>query len=330
MRERLCRCVNRVTIELRQFKLRVGKVTVRRVWGMTAAAFLVAGLTGLSWGPQANGQTTQQAIAARLVGQPLYLRGMWAGDDLKFEADDGQPEMATATVPFTEAGIDVRSVELKDGRLMIEGQRMALEFVSTDTIQRVPAKAEHYNGKMRLEIASDGSGDYSKALDAIFTSDLTSLIPSLPPYWQSYAKGHFCKLKLVEKKPKEKKHKKVPADATALNAEGPGPCLPTDSDASTAKMKHVGGAVKPPKVIKSSKPSFTPLARALRYSGEVEVYAWVERDGSVSHVAVRKPAGLGLDEAAAAAVEKYQFTPATQDGNPVAVDLYIDVNFQIY
>jgi len=277
MRERLCRCVNRVTIELRQFKLRVGKVTVRRVWGMTAAAFLVAGLTGLSWGAQANGQTTQQAIAARLVGQPLYIRGMWVGDDLKFEADDGQPEMATATVPFTEAGIDVRSVELKDGRLMIEGQRMALEFVSTDTIQRVPAKAEHYNGKMRLEIATDASGDYGKALDAIFTSDLTSLIPSLPSYWQSYAKGHFCNLTLVEKK-----RKKVSKDATALKAAEQVPCLPGGSDAPAsaadgrrkAGSKHVVGGVKPPRVLKSSAPSFTGLAQAL------EVH---RRRGGLSH-----------------------------------------------
>jgi TonB family protein len=261
---------------------------------------------------------------------------MWAGDDLKFEADDGQPETATATVPFTEAGIDVRSVKLKHGRLMIEGQRMALEFMSPDTIQRVPAKAGLYDGKMKLEIASDASGDYGKALDAIFTSDLTSLIPSLPSYWQRYAEGYFCKLTLVKKRPKEKRHKKASRDATALNATEQAPCLLTGSAASApapeakGAYKHVGRSVKPPRVLKSSDPTFTPLARAERYSGNVEVYLIVERDGSVSHASIRKPLGLGLDEAAIASVEKYRFAPATQDGNPVAVDLYIDVNFQIF
>ena len=62
----------------------------------------------------------------------------------------------------------------------------------------------------------------------------------------------------------------------------------------------------------------------------MEVYLIVEKDGSPSHVSIARPVGLGLDEAAVAAVEKYQFAPATQDGNPVAVDLYIDVNFRIF
>lgn len=315
-------------------------MTMRRLRSMSAIVFLVV---GLSWGAPASGQSAEQEIAARLIGRPLYLQGLWAGDDIKFKAD-GQPETATEMVPFTEAGIDVTSVTLKDGELMIEGQRMALEFVSTDTIERVPAKARHYNGRMRLEIESDASGDYSKALDAIFTSDLTKLIPSLPPYWQSYAKDHFCKLMLVKQKSKEKKHNKVAADSTALNATGQAtgesPSVPTCWDGPMpasaadgrpkAKAKHVGGSVKPPKVLKSFDPSYTPLARALGYSGKVEVYFIVGSDGSVSHVSIVRPVGLGLDEVAAATAEKYRFAPATQDGNPVAVDLYMDVNFQIF
>jgi TonB family protein len=262
---------------------------------------------------------------------------MWAADDMKFGAD-GEPQTATVAVPFTEAGIDVRSVKLKDGELVIEGQRMALEFVSKDRIRRLSAKTENYNGKMKLEIESDANGSYDKALDAIFTSDLTDLIPSLPPYWKRYAKENFCKLTLEKKR--EKRDKNVSGAATALNGTGQEPCLPATTDAlaggskadggGSAKTKHVGASVKPPQVLKSFAPTFTLLARAERYSGKVEVYLVVERDGSVSHVSIQKPAGLGLDEAALAAVEKYQFAPATQDGNPVAVDLYIDVNFQIY
>jgi protein TonB len=43
-----------------------------------------------------------------------------------------------------------------------------------------------------------------------------------------------------------------------------------------------------------------------------------------------RPAGLGLDEKALAAVQQYKFSPAMQDGKPVKVDLYVDVNFQIF
>jgi protein TonB len=40
--------------------------------------------------------------------------------------------------------------------------------------------------------------------------------------------------------------------------------------------------------------------------------------------------GLGLDEEAVRCVMKYKFVPAMQNETPVKVDLYIDVNFQIF
>ena len=53
-------------------------------------------------------------------------------------------------------------------------------------------------------------------------------------------------------------------------------------------------------------------------------------DGLPTHIEIVRPVGLGLDEMAAAAVSGYKFSPATRDGQPVKVDLYVEVNFQIY
>jgi protein TonB len=93
---------------------------------------------------------------------------------------------------------------------------------------------------------------------------------------------------------------------------------------------HVNGSMDGPKLLNNVQPTFTELARARRYSGDVELYLWVEKDGSVSHVKIVKAVGLGLDEAAIAAVKKYRFSPAFQNGSPVTVDIEIDVNFQIF
>lgn len=38
---------------------------------------------------------------------------------------------------------------------------------------------------------------------------------------------------------------------------------------------------------------------------------------------------MGLDEQAVAAVSNYRFAPATKDGQPVPVEIFINVNFQI-
>lgn len=95
------------------------------------------------------------------------------------------------------------------------------------------------------------------------------------------------------------------------------------------KPMHIGGKVTKPIVIYSVAPEYTREARAAKFSGDVEVYLWVDKDGRTSHLKVVKGSGMGLDERAVKAVSQYRFKPATLDGKPVPVDLYIDVKFSI-
>jgi len=68
----------------------------------------------------------------------------------------------------------------------------------------------------------------------------------------------------------------------------------------------------------------------LKSSGDVEIYLWVLPDGSPSRLRIAKAAGMGMDEQALLALSHYKFKPATKDGKPITVDLYVDVNFQIW
>ncbi len=263
----------------------------------------------------ADMQTSGQAIAERLIGKQLFLRGFWAKDNLRFNAE-GQVQSTAETVPFTESGIDVRSVRVNGNSLTIEGQRMALEFLPNDEIRRVPAKTELDPGAISMEIEGDGSGNFDKALDAVFAKDLASLAPSLPSYWQAYAMTHFLPV--------------TSGSAAHLEKESFTKESSTEVEFSPSEKSavHVGGSVKPPTLVHTYNPTFTDLANAQKFTGSVKLYLWFDSDGKVSHVSVAKPAGLGLDEAAVAAVEQYQFQPATQNGNAVTVDLYLDVSFK--
>jgi protein TonB len=93
---------------------------------------------------------------------------------------------------------------------------------------------------------------------------------------------------------------------------------------------HIGGSVRPPSVLYSVEPEFSEEARKAKFSGNVQVYLWVDEQGNPSHVRVVRGVGMGLDEKAVEAVRQYKFKPAMQNGKPVKVDLYIDVNFQIF
>ena len=93
---------------------------------------------------------------------------------------------------------------------------------------------------------------------------------------------------------------------------------------------HFGGSVKPPTVLYSVEPEFSEEARKAKFSGNVQVYLWVDELGNPSHIRVVRGVGMGLDEKAVEAVRQYKFRPAMQNGKPVKVDMYVDVNFNIY
>ncbi len=95
-------------------------------------------------------------------------------------------------------------------------------------------------------------------------------------------------------------------------------------------VMHIGGSVRAPVLVSQVDPEFSEEARKAKFSGNVEVYLWVDENGNPSHVKVVRGVGMGLDEKAIEAVRQYKFKPAMQNGKPVKVDLYVDVNFQIF
>jgi TonB family protein len=264
-------------------------------------------------------QTTESDISARLKGKPLYLRGMWGQDHLSFDAD-GRPERASPPITFTECGFKAQSIKLRSDGLRIEGQRMALEFDDKARSRMVEAQGKDYSGHMTIDVKGGPGTDFTQALDAIFAPDLASMTPQLPDYWQDFARRNFL--------PKG-------AAPAAVDSASEGdrhlqeiPSKPAKS--LSGKAMHIGGSVTPPKVLTRVDPDFSQIAKMLKFSGNVQIYLWVNQDGVPSHLSVVRPAGLGLDEKALAAVQQYRFAPATQNGKPVKVDIYIDVNFQIF
>ncbi len=111
------------------------------------------------------------------------------------------------------------------------------------------------------------------------------------------------------------------------NGAGIGP----GSDRGTGGgLYHVGGSVRAPVVIYQVDPEFSEEARKAKFSGNVQVALIVDDRGMPSHVRVERGVGMGLDEKAVEAVRQYKFKPAMQGGKPVPVEIYVEVNFQIF
>jgi protein TonB len=93
---------------------------------------------------------------------------------------------------------------------------------------------------------------------------------------------------------------------------------------------QIGGSVHAPVPIYTVDPEFSEEARKAKFSGNVQVALVVDDRGLPKNIRVERGVGMGLDEKAIEAVRQYRFKPAMKDGKPVPVELWIEVNFQIF
>jgi periplasmic protein TonB len=92
---------------------------------------------------------------------------------------------------------------------------------------------------------------------------------------------------------------------------------------------RVGGGVSPPTLLYKVEPEYSEEARRAKYQGTVVLYVEVSPDGKAHNLRVVRSLGLGLDEKAMEAVNKWKFKPGLKDGKPVTVAATIEVNFRL-
>lgn len=91
-----------------------------------------------------------------------------------------------------------------------------------------------------------------------------------------------------------------------------------------------GGALRSPRPIYSPEPEYSDEARKVKHQGTVILWGVVGTDGLPRQLRVARSLGMGLDEKALEAVKNWRFDPAMKDGQPVAVQIKIEVNFRLH
>ena len=93
---------------------------------------------------------------------------------------------------------------------------------------------------------------------------------------------------------------------------------------------RVGGGVSAPRALYAPDPEYSEEARKAKYQGTVVLWVIVGPDGHPHDIRVQRSVGMGLDEKAIEAVRTWKFEPARKDGQPVAVQINVEVNFRLY
>jgi TonB family protein len=96
------------------------------------------------------------------------------------------------------------------------------------------------------------------------------------------------------------------------------------------KALLVGHGVSPPRVTYSPDPEYSEKARKVGYGGTCIMWLVVDTEGVPRHIRVVRPLGMGLDEKAIDAVNRWRFKPAMKGDVPVAVQINVEVNFHLY
>ncbi len=92
---------------------------------------------------------------------------------------------------------------------------------------------------------------------------------------------------------------------------------------------RIGGGVSAPVPIFRPEPEYSEEARKAKWQGAVLLQLVVDENGVPKDIKVVRSLGLGLDQKAIEAVQKWRFKPGLKDGKPVPVSANIEVNFRL-
>jgi TonB family protein len=253
-----------------------------------------------------NGQDLQKMLNSQYHDKILYLRHSFKADSQEYDAQ-GQPVNPSGEGPWSLYGrMDVNKIAIDKDRLRVEGKRAVYRHDGRGCgIGCMP----YMDGKqvkvtIRLSGPLSSVSDADTALNRVFAVTPEDMVSSVPAYWQNYL------AKFTGQAPKD-------------GAQRP--------DAGSEKVFRLGeDGVTPPKAVYQREPEFSEFARAQRFQGTLGMNVTVDKTGQVSRVSITNALGMGLDEQAVDMVRTWRFTPASRNGEPVAVGVWIEVSFNLY
>jgi TonB family protein len=241
----------------------------------------------------------QDKLNTAYTGKTLLLRNFYSGDTLGY-GSDGQLRSPSIQGPWTLSGVEITGIVVAASEIEIKGNRMgaALEDGKLRFMKV---------GKLQMHVERDPSKkDSEVAFRQIFIDPQEHLRPLLPDFWQSYFSG---------------------SDPNSRRAAWTNSIEKSDPTASPP-AKVSPGAVSAPRAIHSPDPSYTKEAASRHFEGTSVLMVMLSTKGIAENIAILSPLGMGLDEQAVKAVQQWRFQPAIKNGQPVRVQINIEIHFR--
>jgi TonB family protein len=269
---------------------------------------ILLGLMLLLSVPFASAASLQEELRKSYVGTQRMLRHFYDSDALKFDSS-GNPTNTGKEGPWTLlGGVIIDSLQLKSGRLELQGHRRMLVFDASNKKLLNFALNQTFWIEVQTHDGPDQAAQLSAALAQVFVPD-ADLVSVVPDYWRDYVarftgrqtQGNSC-------------------EDQQANVAGATPQSPTIRVSS-----GVAESLKTHDVL----PIYPLTARQYRIQGDFLLRAVIDKNGDLNRICIIQALGAGLDESAVNAIRQWKYHPYILNGEPVEVETAIKAQFHM-
>jgi|WetSurMetagenome_2_1015567.scaffolds.fasta_scaffold465319_1 TonB family protein len=245
------------------------------------------------------GNKLQQDLNKIFIKKIFIIRGFYSGTSLAYDPE-GKLISVRKREPWTLNGyFEPSEIKLSEKEIILSGKRIYWSY------NQVEGKS-HLTRSGEITIITIGRSPEQqslplllKSLHKVFLTGTESLVDSARPYWKKIILAGFDIKKTIQ------------WNRTVLS-------------------KQDSTITKPVLLSNNPQPDYTEQAKQAHCEGGGILHVLITKEGNVKVQDIVVPMGLGLDENAIAACEKWKFKPALRNGKPVDMLSTIDFSFKIY
>jgi TonB family protein len=270
---------------------------------------ILLGLVLLVSVPFASATGLEEQLRKSYVGTQRMLRHFYDSDALKFDSN-GNPRNTGKEGPWTLlGGVIVDSLQLKSGKLELQGHRRMLVFDASSKKLLNIALDQTFWIEVQTQDGPDQGAQLSAALAQVFVPD-GDLISVVPDYWRDYVARFTGRLTQGN-----------PCEGPQANVAGATP--------QAAPTLKVSSGVAEGLKIHAVTPTYPMTARQYRIQGDLILRAVIDKNGDLGRICIVQALGAGLDESSVNAIRQWKYRPYIFNGKPVEVETTVKVRFFI-